>query len=256
MHGAPGGEGGILDPHPPEAPEAAATPQQVAVTASSTAVGLARSANGNRRFGGRRQRSESKPLRVLCVDVHELVHWGLRTLLTAEAWVERYLAAVTPDEGIALARRYEPHVALIDLVLGCESGSDLCQTMRNASPVTRVLLMSGPGRISAPAARRVGASGVIPKDWPIHDIAGAARMVGLGMTVFAPEARRQTGLLSPRELQVLELVAIGATNREIADELYLSHHTVKDYTSALYRKIHARNRAEAIQKAQRMGLLA
>lgn len=211
--------------------------------------------NGTRRFAGRRLRSESKPLRVLCVDVHDVVHWGLRTLLTAESWVERYLAAVAPEEALDLTRRYEPHVALIDLVLGSESGSELCNTLRTESPGTQVILMCGPGRISAQAARRVGAAGVIPKSWPIHDIAAAARMVGVGMTLFAPEAQRPTGLLSPRELQVLDLIAAGATNREIAEELYLSHHTVKDHTSALYRKIRARNRAEAIQKAQLLGLL-
>jgi len=223
---------------------------------SASTVDVARKTSGTRRFRGRRVRSESKPLRVLCVDVHDVVHWGLRTLLTGESWVERYLAAVTPDEALDLSRRYEPHVALIDLVLGRDSGSELCSTIHTESPVTRVVLMSGPGRISAHAARRVGASGVIPKSWSIHDIAGAARMVGLGMTLFAPEAQRPTGLLSPRELQVLDLIAVGATNREIANELYLSHHTVKDHTSALYRKIRARNRAEAIQKAQRMGLLS
>jgi two-component system response regulator DesR len=209
-----------------------------------------------RRFRGRRVRSEGKQLRVLCVDVHEVVHWGLRTLLTAESWVERYLAATTPAEAVEVTRRYEPHVALIDLVLGSESGAELCSKIREQSPMTRVLLLSGSGRISARAARRAGASGVIPKDWSIHDIAGGARMVGLGMTLFAPEAQRPTGLLSERELQVLDLIAEGATNREIADELYLSHHTVKDYTSAVYRKIHARNRAEAILRAQRLGLLS
>ncbi|HEX8074694.1 MAG TPA: response regulator transcription factor [Thermoleophilaceae bacterium] len=224
--------------------------------ATATTVEAGRESGGGRRFSRVRVRSESKPLRVLCVDVHEVVHWGLRTLLTAESWVERYLAAVSPEEAVGLARRYEPHVAIVDLVLGSDSGSELCSKLRAESPITRVLLMTGPGRISAHAARRVGASGVIPKDWSIHDIAGAARMVGLGMTLFAPEAQRPTGLLSPRELQVLDLIAAGATNREIAEELYLSHHTVKDHTSALYRKIRARNRAEAIQRAQLMGLLS
>jgi DNA-binding NarL/FixJ family response regulator len=225
------------------------------MTATAAAGATRNPTNGSRRFGGRAVRSGSKPLRVLCVDVHDVVHWGLRTLLTAESWVERYLAAVSPDEAIDLTRRYEPHVALIDLVLGRDSGSELCKTLRTESPGTHVVLMSGPGRISAQAARRVGASGVIPKNWPIHDIAAAARIAGLGLTLFAPEARRPTGLLSPRETQVLDLIALGATNREIAEELYLSHHTVKDHTSALYRKIRARNRAEAIQKAQLMGLL-
>jgi two-component system response regulator DesR len=81
-------------------------------------------------------------------------------------------------------------------------------------------------------------------------------MVGLGMTVFAPESEQPPNLLTGREREVLEMIAGGATNREIADRLFLSPHTVKDHTSALYRKMKARNRAEAILRAQRLGLLA
>jgi two-component system response regulator DesR len=102
----------------------------------------------------------------------------------------------------------------------------------------------------------VGASGFVPKGWGARDIAGAARMVGLGMTVFAPESEQPPNLLTEREREVLEMIAGGSTNREIADRLFLSPHTVKDHTSALYRKMKARNRAEAILRAQRLGLLA
>ena len=80
-------------------------------------------------------------------------------------------------------------------------------------------------------------------------------MVGLGMTLFEPESKATRSLLTDREREVLELVAAGATNREIAGRLFLSPHTVKDHTSALYRKLGARNRAEAILRAQRQGLL-
>jgi two-component system response regulator DesR len=62
--------------------------------------------------------------------------------------------------------------------------------------------------------------------------------------------------LSEREREVLDLIASGATNREIAARLYLSPHTVKEYTSALYRKLEVRNRAEAVQRAQRLGLIS
>src|SRR5205807_971612 len=160
-------------------------------------------------------------------------------------------------EALELARRYEPHVALVDIALGDESGAELCTNLRSESPITRVLLLlSGSRGMSVQAARDVGAYGMVPKDWSIHDIAGAARMVGLGMTLFAPIARTRTAILSERELEVLDLIAAGRTNREIADRLYLSRHTVKDHTTALYRKIGARNRAQAILRAQRLGLLS
>ena len=75
------------------------------------------------------------------------------------------------------------------------------------------------------------------------------------MTLFPPKVDQPAPLLTEREREVLSLIAAGCTNREIAEQLYLSPHTVKEHTSALYRKLSARNRAEAVQLAQRMGLL-
>jgi DNA-binding NarL/FixJ family response regulator len=86
-------------------------------------------------------------------------------------------------------------------------------------------------------------------------VAAAVRRVGLGMTAFPPKAEQPAPLLTEREREVLDLIARGSTNREIAQTLYLSPHTVKEHTSVLYRKLRARNRAEAVQRAQRIGLL-
>jgi two-component system response regulator DesR len=156
-----------------------------------------------------------------------------------------------------MARRYEPHVALVDLFLGEESGAEVCEQLRAASPVTRVLLISGAGRISPNAAKAAGASGFVSKDWDAGDVARAVRMVGLGMTVFEPARdTAPAGLLTDREREVLDLIADGSTNNEIAKALFLSPHTVKEHTSSLYRKLKVRNRAEAVQRAQRLGLIA
>jgi len=200
--------------------------------------------------------NEERRLRVLVVDDHDVVHWGFRQLLGEQSWVERCLAARNVTEALELTSRYRPHVALVDLFLGSESGADLCETIRAQSPETRVLLISGAGRISPQAARAAGASGFVSKDWGAHDVAMAVRMVGLGMTMFTPQADQPAPLISQREQEVLSLIAAGSTNREIAAELFLSPHTVKEHTSALYRKLKARNRAEAVQKAQRLGLIA
>jgi DNA-binding NarL/FixJ family response regulator len=199
--------------------------------------------------------TDQRQLRVLVVDDHEVVHWGLRVLLTHEPWVQRYLATDDAEKAVELARRYEPHVAMVDVFLGDGSGTELCTRLVAASPVTRVLLMSGVGRITSTAARSVGAFGFVPKNWPVRDLAGAARMVALGMTVFLPTEHPAPNTLSNREWEVLKLIAGGATNKEIAGELFISPHTVKDHTRTLYRRLGARNRAEAIQRAQRMGLL-
>ena len=79
-------------------------------------------------------------------------------------------------------------------------------------------------------------------------------MVAKGMTVFASRSDGPSTPLSGREREVLGLMASGATNREIAGQLHLSPHTVKEHTSALYRKLDVRNRAEAVQRAERLGL--
>ena len=199
---------------------------------------------------------EQRRLRVLLVDDEDVVHWGFRKLFADENWIERFDLAYNAEEALGLVARYEPHVAMVDLMLGGESGADLCERIRAASPETRVLLMSGVERISAQSARAVGASGFVPKGWGAPDIGGAARMVGLGMTVFTTEGKQPPNLLTEREREVLAMIAGGATNREIAERLFLSPHTVKDHTSTLYKKMNARNRAEAIVRAQRLGLLA
>jgi two-component system response regulator DesR len=192
---------------------------------------------------------------VLVVDDHDVVHWGFRLMLGNQPWVERCLSARSGQEAYALAQRYAPHVALVDLFVGEESGAEICEQLRERAPATNVLLISGAGRISTAAARAAGASGFIPKDWGAADISRAVRMVGLGMTVFQPQADTGASPLSEREQQVLELIAAGSTNREIAAALFLSPHTIKEYTSSLYRKLKARNRADAVQRAQRLGLI-
>ncbi len=200
-------------------------------------------------------RLAQRRLRVLVVDDHDVVQWGFRVLLGEQPWVERCLAARTGAEALELVGRFHPHVALVDLFLSGESGADVSMGIRSASPSTRVLLISGAGRMSPAAARAAGASGFVSKDLEAREVAAAVRMVGMGMTMFAPKSDQPAPLLSEREREVLEEIAAGSTNREIAQRLYLSPHTVKEHTSALYRKLGARNRAEAVQRAQRIGLL-
>jgi two-component system response regulator DesR len=194
-------------------------------------------------------------LRVLIVDDHDVVHWGFRLMLSEQPWVERCLSARNGAEAVAMASRYRPHVALVDLFIGEESGGQVCEALRAQAPATRVLLISGAGRISPAAARAAGAAGFVPKEWPAREIAEAVRMVGRGMTVFREIEEPPANRLSEREREVLDLIASGATNREIAERLHLSPWTVKEYTGGVYRKLGVRNRTEAVQRAQRLGLL-
>lgn len=194
-------------------------------------------------------------LRVLVVDDHDVVHWGFRLLLDRQTWVERCDGASGLADSVELAARLRPDIALIDLMLGSESGAEACAEVRRVSPTTKVLLISGAGHISPSVARTAGASGFISKDWGAADVIKAVRMVALGSEVFADSAAGDSIGLSEREHEVLELIATGATNREIAGSLYLSPHTVKEYTSAIYRKLGVRNRAEAVSSARGLGLL-
>jgi two-component system response regulator DesR len=199
---------------------------------------------------------DARRLRVLVVDDHEVVHWGFRLMLGQQPWVERCLSARSADEALTLAARYMPHVALVDLFIGEDTGAEVSKRLLEAMPGLRVLLISGAGRISAAAARAAGASGFIAKDRPAAEIATAVRVIATGREVFPVEESPSGAPLTDRERDVLELVARGATNREIAADLFLSPHTVKEHTSALYRKLGVRNRAEAVQRAQRLGLLS
>ena len=195
-------------------------------------------------------------LRVLVVDDHDVVQWGFRLLLERQPWVERCLAATSGAEARSIVQRAKPDVALVDLFLGSESGAEVCEGLRAASPQTKVLLVSGAGSISPAAAKAAGASGFVSKDWGAPDVVKAVRMVGLGMDVFTPIEDPDQLPLSKREREVVGLIASGATNREIAERLYLSPHTVKEYTSSVYRKLGVRNRAEAVKRAQRIGLIS
>jgi two-component system response regulator DesR len=195
-----------------------------------------------------------RKLRILVVDDHDVVHWGFRLMLGQMPWVDRCLSARNGAEALAVCRRYEPHVALVDLFLGLESGPEICERLRAEAPAPRVLLMSGAGGISPRAARAAGAAGFISKDQPAPEIAKLVRMVGDGREVFRDLGGPAVPTLTDRESEILALIAGGATNREIAAELFLSPHTVKEHTSTLYRKLGARNRADAVQRAQRLGL--
>lgn len=197
--------------------------------------------------------AEGRGLRVLVVDDHDVVQWGFRLLLERQSWVERCLAASSGAEAVQVCRKVKPEVALVDMLLGSESGAEVCEEIHQVSPDTRVLLISGAGIISPNVARAAGAAGFISKDWSAVDVVRAVRRVSQGHEVFA-EAPLDSPL-SEREQEVLSLIATGSTNKEIAGHLHLSPHTVKEHTSAIYRKLGVRNRAEATRQAQRLKIL-
>jgi DNA-binding NarL/FixJ family response regulator len=212
----------------------------------------------------------TRRLRVLVVDDHDIVHWGMRLVLVQQHWVERCVPATTGDDAVERTRRYSPHVALVDLFVGDEAGTDIAHRIREAHPGTRVLLISGAGRISATAARAAGAAGFVTKDRSATEIVEAIRRVGAGDDVFEPhpeadaaartnavpgQSRPVSQRLTTREREVLQLMAAGLTNAEIAAQLRLSPNTVKEHASSVFRRLGARNRTDAVLRAQRLGIL-
>jgi DNA-binding NarL/FixJ family response regulator len=195
--------------------------------------------------------------RILVVDDYEIVRDGLRLVFSRQDWVARCIGAATGAAAVDLARRYTPHVALIDLDLGPEPGLDVCRALLREHPGMQIVLMSGSGRVSRAAATAAGARGFFPKEWPSHAIVAAVRRVSAGRTLFLRSDELEPAQpLSRRELDVLQQLVNGLSNQEAAAALYLSRHTVKQHTSSLYRKLGVRNRAEAASVAQRLGLVS
>ena len=200
------------------------------------------------------RRTAERRLRVLVVDDHEVVHWGLRMMLGEQPWVERCVSARNGEEALALAARYEPHVALVDLFIGEESGAQVSEALRAASPRTRVLLISGAGRISPAAARAAGAAGFVSEG-----VAGARDRRGR-----ADGRARDDGVRveEPPGNRALRTRARGARPHRLGrdeprDRRAAAHLAVdgQGHTSTVYRKLNVRNRAEAVQRAQRLGLI-
>lgn len=193
--------------------------------------------------------------RVLIVDEHELVQSGLRAVLTDEAWVSSCLVATTAEAAWHVAQRHHPSLVVVSTSLGGRSGLELCRAFKERMPHVRVVLMSGEGRVSAALALLHGAVASLSKQMPRTAIAMALQHVAEGGRVFPKDTGPSPLQLTPRELDILQHVASGMSNPEVADALNLSRHTVKQHTSAVYRKLGVRNRAQAASRAQELGLL-
>lgn len=192
-------------------------------------------------------------VRLLAVDPHELIIWGLRTVLTQQPWVERCLQATDMQQAGALAARYSPHVILVDNTLAADGEM---RTLQHASPSSRLIVMTERQSVPARLLRTMRAAGFVSKAWGIEEIVAAVRLAGLGLGLAPPELAGDVPQLTPREEQVLNMIAQGETNEQIATDLKLSPNTIKQHASSAYRKLDAHNRTEAVRRAQFHGLIA
>lgn len=194
-------------------------------------------------------------VRVLLLDDEEIVHWGFRLLLGNQPWAERCLPARDADSALELAQRFQPHVALVDTGALDREPAVFCRALMRICARTNVLLLTHADAVAPSTVRASGATGFVSRGWAAPDLLQAIHRASVGLTSqpCRPPARSN---LSARQHEILQLIADGATNGEIALRLYLSRDTVKQHTSALYRKLGARNRTHAVQTARRQGLIA
>lgn len=196
------------------------------------------------------------PLRVLVVDEHPLLGAGVRAVLSGQPWVATCLVAASAAAAWQVAQRRRPQLVLISASLAGRSGFTLCRTLAERMPEIKVVLMSEEAPLSAALAVKHGAVASLPKLMPSEAMVDAIRRVAEGGRAFPKPPTASATRLSKRELDVLQHVASGLSNPEVATRLNLSRWTVKQHASAVYRKLGVRNRAEAASRAQQLGLIA
>ncbi len=198
--------------------------------------------------------------RVVLVDDHDVVRAGLRALLDNENDLDVVGEAGTVEEAIRRVGLVDPDIVIMDLRLPDGSGIDACREIKSRWPQTHVLILTSYADDDALIdAYSAGASGYVLKRVDAVGLIDAVHSVGNGERVFgevfdsALSARiRSSGdsgnrldLLSPQERKVLDLVALGRSNKQIAQEMYLSDKTVKNYVSHILAKLGSASRTEA-----------
>jgi DNA-binding NarL/FixJ family response regulator len=204
-------------------------------------------------------------IRILIVDDHPIVRNGLRGAFAEVSDVEVAGEAGDGREGVAEAVRLGVDVVLMDLRMPEMDGVQAIRELRRTAPSVRVLVLTTfDSESDVLPAVQAGAIGYLLKDAPPEELVRAVRAAHRGESVLAPSAagqlmglvRRPTGIaLSAREVEVLQLVADGASNREAAKQLFISEASIKTHLQHVYDKLDVRDRAAAVGEGYRRGLL-
>ncbi|MGW4463071.1 response regulator [Micromonospora sp. NPDC004704] len=210
------------------------------------------------------------PVRLLIVDDHPVVRNGLRGAFTGSDEFEVVGEAGDGTEALAQVAALRPDVVLMDLRMPRMDGVEAIRELNRTAPTVRVLVLTTFDTDSdVLPAIEAGATGYLLKDAPTDELLRAVRLAANGEAVLSPtvagrlmgQMRRPArlgkpaqGTLSQRELQVLKLVADGATNREAASKLFISEASIKTHLLRIYDKLGVRDRAAAVGEAFRRGL--
>lgn len=208
-----------------------------------------------------------RPIRVLIVDDHPVVLSGLQNLLQSQDDFEVVGEATSGKEAVELTTQLCPDVVLMDLHMAELDGAEAIAQLRAQHMQTPVLVLTAyEGNADILRAIEAGATGYLLKDVQHEELFAAIRNIAQGKAILAPAiVARLLQLhqihqpehedLSPRELEILLLVARGATNKEIARALHLSEATVKSHLLHLFRKLDVSDRTAAVMVALEQGIL-
>ncbi|MBR3922236.1 MAG: response regulator transcription factor [Kiritimatiellae bacterium] len=201
-------------------------------------------------------------IKVLVADDHAIVRIGLKSVLDYETDIEVVGEAKNGIEAVQEAERTQPDVIIMDLVMPRKDGVSATREIHDRLPDTKILILTTFGTSDGIAhALEEGASGAMMKTADDEKIVSAIRRIARGETYISPDIRRQleenppVPKLSPRQTEVLTMIANGKSNKEIAAQLGIRIDSVEDIANALYAKLSVSNRAEAVDVAHRKHLL-
>lgn len=206
--------------------------------------------------------NEPAEIRVLSIDDHPLVREGLAALINSQADMRVVGHGSTGHEAITLFGQLQPDVALMDVRLPDMSGIDAMITILSTSPHARVIMVtSSEGDVEIERALEGGAKGYVLKSMPPREVLEAIRKVYAGKKAIPPEIAMQLAnhmsdeTLTAREIEILQQVAEGNRNRDIAERLFISEGTVKVHLQHIMDKLGASDRTQAITIAVRRGII-
>lgn len=206
--------------------------------------------------------SDRKVMRILTVDDHALLREGIAALVNAEPDMKLVAEATTGEEAIEKFRQHRPDVTLMDLQMPGLDGSEAISRIQNEFPDARIVVLTTyTGDAQVLRALRAGARGYILKGHVHRELLETIRAVHAGQKRIPPDIAAELAehaaddALSPREIDVLRLIAAGNSNKLIADQLSIGEATVKSHVTNILSKLGANDRAHAVTIGLKRGII-